>query len=274
MSAAVPYLPEVPEAEAEGTIALLYEDIRVVLGLPLVNLVYRHLAIQPERLECAWRELRPNLIDAAVDEGAAELVDLARLDGIGVPAAALGAAGVAPADLPAVAATFDAYNYANPRNLIGLLALERGAGGSGGAQPVTRRAAPPDLLPMADLSRLDPSVLALLQEMATSVAAPGATTLIPGLLRHFADQPSLLAILWAILEPLARGRALARRANLLASRAVALAGALPHPVRATTDSETRAVLRQFTRTIPRMIVAGVTLREALPDTLAGASSIH
>jgi hypothetical protein len=273
MNAGCSYLPEVPEAEAQGTVGELYQDIRAVLGLPLVNLVYRHLAVEPGRLEQAWRELRPNLTDAAVDEGAEELVGLARLDGLTISAAALGAAGVAPADLAAIATTFDAYNHANPRNLIALLALERGAEGTGGSRPASRPAGPPDLLPMADLARLDPAIVALLHEMAGPFAARGETTLIPGLLRHFAGKPAMLAIFWTTIEPLARGRSLARRANLVVQRAAALAEALPHPVKATTDPATLAVLDRFTWTIPRMIVTGVTLRQALPDTLAGASSI-
>jgi hypothetical protein len=267
VSSAGSYLPEVAEAEAEGAVAELYEDIRGVLGLPLVNLVYRHLAVEPERLESAWRELRPNLTDAAVDAGARELLDLARLGSAAIPAAAFEAAGIQPSELPAVAATLDAYNHTNPRNLIALTALERGAPGVGGARPAATTAAPADLLPMADLSRLDPAVLALLHELAAPFAGRGETILIPGLLRHFAGRPPLLALFWTVLEPLARGRALARGGNIVARRAATLAGTLPHRVRAATDAETKAVLRQFTRTIPRMIVAGVVLRDALEAVL-------
>jgi hypothetical protein len=267
VSAGASYLPEIPEAEAAGALADLYADIRLVLGLPLVNLVYRHLAVEPARLERAWQELRPNLTDATIDSGADELIDLARLDGAAVPAAALGAAGLQPSDLQAVGTTLDAYNHANPRNLIALRALELGAPGTGRARPVARTAPPADLLPMADLSSLDRGVVALLHEMAIPLAGPGSTTLIPGLLRHLADHPALLAIFWATLEPLARGRGVARRGNLVARRAAALAATLPHPVRATTDPETKAVLRQFNRTIPRMIVAGVVLRDSLADAI-------
>lgn len=266
MSTGVSYLPEIPEAEAEGAIAELYEDIRTVLGLPLVNLVYRHLAVEPHRLDSAWRELRPNLTDVAIDAGAEELVGLARLDAPAIPAAALHATGLRPSDLPAVAATLDAYNHANPRNLIALFALERGAPGGGLARPAARTE-PAELLPMAEIASLDPVVLALLHEMAKPFAGRGEATLIPGLLRHFAERPSLLALFWTVLQPLARGRTVARKGNVVARRAAKLADTLPHPVRATTDGETRAVLRQFTRTIPRMIVAGIVLRDALEGAL-------
>ena len=64
------YLPEVSERDAEGLAAEFYEDIRRVVGLPFVNLVYRHLAVEPRRLEAAWSQLRPNLTDEAIDSGA------------------------------------------------------------------------------------------------------------------------------------------------------------------------------------------------------------
>lgn len=56
------YLAEIAEEDAEGAVAELYEDIRRVLGLPLVNLVYRHLAAVG-RLEEVWRVL-PRMVAA------------------------------------------------------------------------------------------------------------------------------------------------------------------------------------------------------------------
>ena len=117
------YLPEVPEREAEGLVAELYGDIRQVVGLPLVNLVYRHLAVEPRRLEAAWSQLRPNLTDEAIDSGAETLLTAASLDVPALSAPTLEAVGLDRRGLDAVAATLAAYNHANPRNLIALLAL-------------------------------------------------------------------------------------------------------------------------------------------------------
>jgi hypothetical protein len=262
-------LLEVPEAEAEGLVAELYEDIRHVLGLPLVNLVYRHLAVEPERLRTAWRQLRPNLTDATADRGAEELLRAPHLEVPPFPLEALRAVGLGRADLGAVAATIDAYNYANPRNLLALLSLLHGADGSGGATPREATGPVGEILPIASLPELDEATLALLQEMSIPFAARGEATLVPGLLRHFAFSPALLALFWMALRPLARGGAIAREGNVVAAKARRLAAALPHPVEATRDPETRAVLLRFGRTVPRMIVAGVALRGAL-DEAAGA----
>jgi hypothetical protein len=65
-----PCFPEVPEGEAQGVVADIYADIRNVLGLPVVNLVYRCLAVEPTHLASIWRTLRPNLTSRRADEEA------------------------------------------------------------------------------------------------------------------------------------------------------------------------------------------------------------
>jgi hypothetical protein len=265
-------LSEVPERDAEGLVAGLYEDIREVLGLPLVPLVYRHLAVEPPRLETAWRELRPNLLDAAVEAGASGLVESASLDVPSLPPRSLRAAGVEETALEAVAGTLEAYNHANPRNLIALLALLHGAPGTGAPRASGRQPRAWDVLPMADLDGLDEPVRALLEEMAAAVASRGEESLVPSLYRHLAHHPGLLALAWVAVRPAVEGRAVARRANVVARKAGRLARALPHPVGRTRDPETAAVLRRFTETIPRMIVVGVTLRRALAEALGGRAA--
>ena len=59
------YLAELPESKASAAVREIYDDIRETLGLPVVNLLYRHLAVEPGRLESTWAELRPVLKDPA-----------------------------------------------------------------------------------------------------------------------------------------------------------------------------------------------------------------
>ena len=89
---------------------------------------------------------------------------------------------------------------------------------------------------MADLGSLDAPTLALLEEMTGAVAARGETTLIPGLFRHLAQYPGLLALAWTALRPSVEGRALARTANAVARQATGLAVALPPPGRSDARS--------------------------------------
>jgi hypothetical protein len=261
------YLAEVSEDAAQGLVAEIYEDIRTVLGLPLVNLVYRHLAVEPRRLEAAWRQLRPNLTDEASDTGAEALLAKAVVDAAPIPSAALRTVGVGSVELAQAAAVLDAYNQANPRNLIALRALLVGVPGTGSPRPSAPRPAPVPLPGLASLDGLDEALRALLDEMAGAVAAKGEERLIPGLFRHLAHSPGLLALAWTVLRPAVVGRSVARAANVVARQAAGLAAGLPHPVEATPDPETAAVVRRFTETIPRMLVVGVTLRRSLGPAL-------
>jgi hypothetical protein len=171
--------------------------------------------------------------------------------------------GLPPGELGDVTSTLDAYNDANPRNLIALLALLHGAPGTGRPRPASGAAPPRRLLPQASLASLDERVRDLLDEMSRAVTAQGEEVLVPSLFRHLAQHPGLLALAWSAVRPAVHGRAVARQANAVARRAALLASALPHPVEATRDPQAVAALRRFTQTIPQMVVVGVTLRRAL-----------
>jgi len=50
---------EIPEAHAEAETLTLYEDIRAITKIPVVNLAFRHLATIPRALPWVWTRLRP-----------------------------------------------------------------------------------------------------------------------------------------------------------------------------------------------------------------------
>ncbi len=54
MAASSDPVPAIAEAEATGETVELYTDIRATLGVPVVNLIWRHLAVFPGGL--AWGE--------------------------------------------------------------------------------------------------------------------------------------------------------------------------------------------------------------------------
>ncbi|MGB1006333.1 MAG: hypothetical protein ACPGVX_04115, partial [Thalassobaculaceae bacterium] len=56
----------IPEAEATGDTAALFADIRATLGLPVVNLVWRHLATIPGGLPWTWDQVKPFYVSGAV----------------------------------------------------------------------------------------------------------------------------------------------------------------------------------------------------------------
>ncbi|SVD57622.1 uncharacterized protein METZ01_LOCUS410476, partial [marine metagenome] len=51
---------EIAETEATGQTRAIYDDFKSSIGLPTINLIYRHMATTPGCLEWAWALLRPN----------------------------------------------------------------------------------------------------------------------------------------------------------------------------------------------------------------------
>ena len=130
-------LAEVSEKAARGSVASTYVDIRRVLGVPTVVLVYRVLAVQPGRLEHVWGAIAPNLAVAATRRDA-RMLDAPEIGSVKqVPEETISAAGIDPVLL---AATLDCFDRSNRLNLIGLTALLTGSPGNPAADP--RRASP------------------------------------------------------------------------------------------------------------------------------------
>ena len=251
---------EVAEAEAAGSVAAVYADIRRVLGVPLVALVYRVLASRPGRVEAIWAELAPNLGSEVVRHGAPALGSHGDR---AVASLRLPSAEGAARDRAAAAATLRAFRHTNSVNVIGLTALREGVAG-----PTARVPAPSapavvrEVLPMADLEALPASTVRLLERMSEPIAGGERPLVIPSLFRYFAHDERLLTLIWGVLEPFVGGRGFAAATAAVRAEAGKLATVLPHRVTRVDDTETRAVVERFLRTIPAMIVTG-SLIEAL-----------
>jgi hypothetical protein len=260
------YLAEVPEAEASGSVAEVYADIRRVLGLPLVNLVYRHLAVGDGRLETTWAALRPNLVSPAAQVAANELVSAAAsVPGVlSIPRTALDVAGVGD-EGAAIHSTLDAYARANSRNILGMHTLLVGVeGGVASGAPIEPPQALP-VLPFADLGRIRLETLSLLEEISFEISGVDEPRIVPSLLRHFAHSPCLLALVWTVLRPVTESGEVARLAGEIASRAGDLVRSLPHQVPASADEPIRTVASRFIGAMSRMLVVGELIRASVEE---------
>ena len=256
-------LAEVPESAATGRVAELYADIRAVLGLPMVNLVYRYLATRSGVLEDCWAALRPNYGSTAAASAGRELIALAAPEGVApLPRATVEAAGMTGEEATLGRATLAAYRRANSLNLLDMFALLDGCPG-GGSADTAPAPEPASILPIAPLESLAPETAALLDEMSVQTVGGGEPRIVPSFLRHFAHNARLLALLWTLLEP-ATAEAIGR-AGAIASRARGLAQGLPCPVAALEDGPERAVVAQFSDAMPRMLVLGELLSAALAE---------
>ena len=255
---------EIPERAALGSVADIYSDIRRVLGVPMVAFVYRALAAAPGRLERVWEALAPNLASVQAQCDAASLDPPQHWQVAAVPQTALE---VARIDSVRLARTLDGFDRANRLNVIGLHAL---LAGTPGDHTADRGEAPSaelhEMLPMADLSSLDPDTITLLERMSAPIAGAQQPILIPSLFRYFAHDRHLLETIARSMGPAIENERFHNAVAAITARARAQSLRLPYAVPRAHDLRTREIITRFTTTIPGMIVTTNLLRLAFRES--------
>jgi hypothetical protein len=257
-------LAEVAEHDARGRVADIYADIRAVLGIPVVNLVYRCLAVEPARLDTIWRTLQPNLTSRAADEAATRLVGTARRQSGAASRSPLTATGIDATELSLAHATLQAYARGNSRNLLAMHTLLDGCPGSDHGGEASDPPRPQAILPMAKLDELTPETLGLLRTISTSLLGDEKPALVPSLLRHFAGHPQLLDLVWRALQPTLPS--LASNREDVTGQARRLAAELPFPVSRLEAPEERRIVRRFAIAMSTLLVVGETLGATFPES--------
>mgnify|MGYP000940811934 CR=1 FL=1 len=107
----------ITEKEAQGPVADFYEDIRSTLGVPVVNLIWRHLATIPGSLEWCWTSLKPSYESGAVDVEASILKEkvCASVDTT-VTKFCLESAGLSDADVHSIKIVLNSYYRSKAMN--------------------------------------------------------------------------------------------------------------------------------------------------------------
>ena len=272
-------LEELSEADASGRVAEIYAELRRLSGVPVVALIFRHLATHEGLLDQIWAALRPLLTTGVLQDAAARVVDE------NIPAdlippidanvrCALGFDGVR---MTPVLNAIDAYNRANAINLLIMLSLLRRLELSDSTvQPVPTRAWYPPapiagpLSPMMSPAEMPSHIRRMINDFGFGDRTR-LDPVVPSLLRHLCDAPGLLAILHVVLTPKFKDGTLSNAlAKLRTAMAQAAAGIAPQigllPQMAATPSA-RVVVEEFTGSwIPQMTVIGFALRRSLLDT--------
>jgi hypothetical protein len=271
-----PMLAELPEDRAHGAIAVIYEEIRRLSGVPYVSSMQRYLATTPGLLEWIWATLRPAMAAGAIQQEGWRLAAAARLAPLPpVSGAQLAGWGLGAADLAAIRNVAENFVRVAPVNLVfgsclGLVlggARPSGAGFTPGWQP------PEVLAPMpgnVDPAALPPDQRAVLLRFATEL---DGKPFIPALYRQLAHWPALLAFLADLVPPRlataearAAGAALRDAARAAAPAIVArLPGLAPEaPPDAPTAARVLAAVAGYGVTSPELTLVGRLLLDALP----------
>src|SRR3954466_1558866 len=192
-------LTELSEAEAKGELRHIYGEIRRLSAVPMVALIYRHLATIPGALEWSWSVLEPAMRAGALQESAWRFAERARVPRQpAIPAAALRAAGIGEGEQRAIAQVLDAYNRANPVNIVAVRCLSlllAGHPSTGGAAPSPEwqpPAAIPSLPPMVNPQAMPAAVRDVAGLLTARGHSDAPSSLGPSLYRHLAHWPAFL----------------------------------------------------------------------------------
>ncbi len=266
----------ISEAEATGDIAALYADIRATQGVPVVNLIWRHIAVLPGGLGWAWEALKPlyasGLIDAEADALRDELTlpvlpDMSR--------ALLYCSGLDDSDIARIMMVLQSYERSNAMNMVALSALL--------ARLEGKVAAPFPAAPIAGISStidgtmppllgLDDMLPHVREAVLALNAIGGRTEILASMFRHLANWPAYLGLIHTLVAPVeADGRSEPTIQYVIAEgirRGVKIAGGLARPDN-TPDAATQEALGRALRTfiegpIGKMITIVPLIRRAMP----------
>ena len=268
-------VPTITEAAAEGATAELYADIRATLGVPVVNLIWRHLAVFPGALEWTWQALKP-----AYESGAVAAHARALRDGLAIPllpglsAAGLRAAGLSGGDLAHIDMIQSAYERSNAMNMVALCAVAARLDGetASAADIAPAPAEAPLVGEMPALLALEAMPAALAQLVQDLNRVGDRDEVLASMYRHLAHWPAYLALIHVLLAPLAAAGALEPLIREIIAdghrRGALLAGGLAEPAEALSGdvlNDLRAAIEIFTDgPIGKMIAIVPLLRRAAP----------
>lgn len=200
-------VPAITEAAATGEVAATFADIREIMGVGVVNLIWRHLATIEGALPWAWGTLRPLYADGSVEQRADSLRGALVLPAVPAPVAEVFVGlGLDREALHGIRAVLDAYDHTNGMAIVALSALRAVIAGhevSGAPLPLLPRRARPaiPLPPLPTMDALAPPTAALVREL-NGFGARRPQPVLASMYRHLAYWPSYLSFAWLVVAPL------------------------------------------------------------------------
>ena len=271
----VDHLPELAEIQSPAHIRQIYAEIRQWTAAPIVALIFRHLATTPGVLEEVWDAIGPFFRAGRIQEVAWRVTRETAPDNLmpTVEAHARQAIGLTDAATDQLANLLDAYNRANPVNLLSMLSLLARMR----SNDSTRKLDLPDWVPPHPIPSQLPAMTPLniipahLRRLINDLGVGDRSRLnpvVPSLYRHLTGWPGYLGVIHVTLVPRFRDGSIAtaslRVQEAMKAEAGFIAQHLPPLRHLPAAPHVEATLVHFTTTIiPQMIVIGQVLRGAL-----------
>ena len=277
-------IPTVSEKDTAPDVVKIFTDIKETLGVPFVNLIWRHLATIPGGLAMTWSLAKPLYSSKILNESARALRrQTALVQTLSPwPESVRAALGLSLQDKSEIVLLLEDYGHANSRALlilsylyaslsVQLSAPSRGEGNV--AQPLARidpiavleknngtSIKPARPLPApAEMTAEVAKLVKILNTFGESMPSPAE----PSLYRHLSYWPSFLAAFWLAVEPMERQGLLVREAINMYERATSMvvqwkpATAPPEAISPESLNQVLKSLDHFTyAVIGRMIVHG------------------
>ena len=268
-------IPAIVESDATGDIKNIFDDIKNVTGVDVVNLVWRRLAITQNALPYLWDVLRPAYESGFISHQAVEFQNQLVIPKLPkFKDEILFASGIDNLGKMTINNILASYNRTNAANLIALQAalINLNGGENVALEPIQKKLAGDILLPMPRLpaiSDLNPNIISLVKELNSFGEEDG--TIIASMYRHLAYWPNFLALIKIALEPIALSgelkRAIENSREQSAKKAIYLSKFLepfPESTSSLCFKEIKNVLELFTRhPLSKMVVICGMLIEAL-----------
>jgi len=281
----------ISEQEADSNLTAIFSDIKQTLGVPFVNLIWRHLATIPGGLEMTWSLAKPlydsQILNASARALRAQSTLVARVTPW--PDSVRSMLGLSAQDKSEIVLLLEDYGHANSRALLVLsylhasLSSQSLSGNKGEHQgvhastlidPLAHIEKNKDSLirparPFPANADLPTNVVALIKILNT-FGEPIPSPAEPSLYRHLSYWPSFLAAFWLAVEPMERQGVLVREGVDMYARATSIVGQWKPATNASEmispDSVSQVLksLDHFTyAVIARMIVHGDMMKRMI-----------
>ena len=269
-------LPELAEADASPSIRVIYAGLKDAAASPIAALIWRHIATHPGVLEACWASLAPVVANGRLAHIAWQVAREASPSDLlpRIEPRARPLLGISPDDAQAIQAVAEAYNRANPFNLLAVLTLLARIADDAPAQaivPPSPMALPPPvgraLPPMTPPSAMSPEIRWLLNDLRFGDTS-SLDSVVPSLYRHLTGWPAYLAVLHIALAPMYRDGRMADAARRVQERMAVEAAKLareigPVPPLARNPALQATMQRFAGGFIPMMIVVGRAMSRQL-----------
>jgi hypothetical protein len=280
----------ISEKEATPSVAAIFKDIKETLGVPFVNLIWRHLATIPGGLEMTWSLAKPLYSSTVLNASARALRAQTKLAETlsPWPASVREALGLSLKDKDEIVLLLEDYGHANSRALLVLAYLHASLSTQvpTGNKSAFKPANPSALIdPLARLDQMSVPIKPARPLPATAELSAEVTALIkilntfgesmpspaePSLYRHLSYWPSFLAAFWLAVEPLEREGLLVGEAINMYERALSAvtqwtpATYTPEVIAPDAVNQVLNSLNHFTyAVIARMIVHGDMMKQMI-----------